>query len=153
METSTTGSNQTRFLIVQTIESVNQAKVFRAHAERQCLCGNLINALKLLANQQEDGDGLIQNIVTNLYEGSREGLANGLRDFIKIDNHRALEVGHLDEGSGKSKVRRPTGSEGYPGVTVRTSPDELTLRAEEVGTWKSYINVDHREKERWGLPR
>ena len=31
-----------------------------------CLCANLINALKLLANQQEDGDGLLQNIVTNL---------------------------------------------------------------------------------------
>ena len=25
-----------------------------------------------------------------------------------------------------------------------------TLRAEEVGTWKSYINVDHKAKERWG---
>ena len=35
---------------------------------------------------------------------------------------------------------------------VRESPDELTLRAEEVGTWKSYINVDHMEKERWGPP-
>ena len=31
----------------------------------------------------------------------------------------------------------------------RESPDELTLGAEEVGTWKSYINVDHVEKERW----
>ena len=33
---------------------------------------------------------------------------------------------------GTSKVRRPKGSEGYPEVTVRESPDELTLRAEEV---------------------
>ena len=45
-----------RLLVVQTGESVNQAKVFRAHAVPQGLCGNLINALKLLANQ-EDGDG------------------------------------------------------------------------------------------------
>ena len=37
-------------------------------------------------------------------------------------------------------------------MTVRESPDELTLRAEEVGTWKSYINVDHIAKERWGPP-
>ena len=51
------GSNQTGLLVVQTGESVNQAKVFRAHAVPQGLCGNLINALKLLANQQEDGDG------------------------------------------------------------------------------------------------
>ena len=30
-------------------------------------------------------------------------------------------------------------------MTVRESPDELTLGAEEVGTWKTYINVDHVE--------
>ena len=50
----------------------NQTKVFKAHAVPQGLCGTLINALKLLANQQEDGDGLIQNIVTNLCEVSRK---------------------------------------------------------------------------------
>ena len=33
-------------------------------------------------------------------------------------------------------------------MTVRESLDELTVRVEEVGTWKSYINVDHMEKER-----
>ena len=37
-------------------------------------------------------------------------------------------------------------------MTVRDSPDELTLRAEEVCTWKSYITVDHTEKERWCPP-
>ena len=67
-------------LVVQTGESVNQAKVFREHAVPQDLCANLINAMKLLANRQEDGDGLIQNIVTNLCEESREGFTNGLRE-------------------------------------------------------------------------
>ena len=94
-----------RLLVVQTGESVNQAKVFRAHAVPQGLCGNLINALKLLANQQEDGDGLIQNIVTNLCEGSRKGLTERLREFIQVDNHRALEVGHLSEGLGTFKTK------------------------------------------------
>ena len=42
---------------------IEQAKAFKAHAVPQGLCANLINALKLLANQQEDGDGLLQNIV------------------------------------------------------------------------------------------
>ena len=37
-------------------------------------------------------------------------------------------------------------------MTVSVSPDELMLRAEKVVTWKSYINVDHIEKERWGPP-
>ena len=108
--------------MVQTGESVNQAKVFRAHEVPQGLCGNLINALKLLSNQQEDGDGLIQNFVTNLYEESRNGLANGLREFIKIDNYRVFWVGDLNEGLGTLIVPRPKGSEGYPEVTVRESP-------------------------------
>ena len=87
-----------KFLVVQTGEGVNQAKVFKALAVPQGLCGNLINALKLLANQQEDGDVLIQNIVTNLCEVSTKGLTESLRKFKQIDNHRALEVAHLREG-------------------------------------------------------
>ena len=46
-----------RLLVVQTGESINQAKVFKAHAVLQGLCANLINALKLLANQQKNVDG------------------------------------------------------------------------------------------------
>ena len=57
---NTIGSNQTGFLVVQTGDGIDQAKVFKAHAVPQGLCANLINALKLLANQQEDGDGLLQ---------------------------------------------------------------------------------------------
>ena len=59
-----------RLLVVQTGESIDQAKVFKAHAVPQGLCANLINALKLSANQQEDGDGFLQNIVKDL---GREG--------------------------------------------------------------------------------
>ena len=68
----------------------------------------------LLANQQEEGDGLIQNIVTNLGERSRKGLTNGLREFIKIDNQHALEVGYLSKGMGTLKVRRPKVPEELP---------------------------------------
>ena len=100
-----------RLLVVRTDENVNQAKVFKAHAVPQDLCGNLINALKLLPNQQEDGDGLIRNIVTNLGEVIRKGLMEGLRNFIQVDNHRAFEVGHLREGLTSFKVRRQKGEE------------------------------------------
>ena len=98
--------------MVQTGESVHQAKAFKAHAVPQGSCGNLINASKLLANQQDDGDGLILTIVTNLCEVSRKGLTNGLRELINIDNHRALEVGYLSKGirifrgDCKGKLRR-----------------------------------------------
>ena len=35
-------------------------------------------------------------------------------------------------------------------MTVRESPDELTLRAEEVNTSKALIDVNHIELEKWG---
>ena len=94
-----------RLLAVQTGESVHQAKVFKAHAAPQGLCGNLISAPKLLANQQEDGDGLLQNIVTNFCEGSRKGLTEELRKFTQVDDHRAREVRHLGEGLGSLLLR------------------------------------------------
>ena len=111
VEKSTIGSNRTGFLVVQTGESVEQAKVFKARAIPQGLCEILTNALKLLSNQQEGGDGLLQNVVTNLGKGSRKGLTDGLRDFIKVDNHRALDVGELHRGTellkfGSQKFRK-----------------------------------------------
>ena len=47
-----------RLRVVQTGESIDQAKVFKAHAVPQGLRAKQINALKLLAIQQEDRDGL-----------------------------------------------------------------------------------------------
>ena len=37
-------------------------------------------------------------------------------------------------------------------MIARRSPDESTLRAEEVGTSKALIDVYHIEAERWALP-
>ena len=74
---------------------------------------NLINALKLLANQQENGDNLPENIVTNLGKGSTKNLTEGLRDFIKVDSHRALELGEVRRGTGTSKVRLMMASEAW----------------------------------------
>ena len=62
---------------------------------------------KLLANQQKDGDRPIQSIVADLGERSRKGIMEGLRNFIKVDDHCALEVGHLKEGTRSFEVRRP----------------------------------------------
>ena len=41
--------------------------------------------------------------MTGLGKGSRKGLTEGLREFIKIDGERALEVGFLNRGMGKLK--------------------------------------------------
>ena len=80
---------------------------------------------------------------------SRKGLTEGLREFIHIDNQRALEVGHLSQGMGTFKVRKQKVSRRMPGGNGQEHSDELMLRAEDVGTLKAYVNVDHIEKERW----
>ena len=152
VERNTIGSIQNRLLVVQTGESIDQAKVFKAHAVPQGLCANLINASKLLANQQEDGDGLILNIVTNLGKGSRKGLTEGLREFMKTHTERALKVGYLIQGMETFKVRKPKVPERCPEVTVRESSDELTLRAEEVGALKIHQCQPHRKREMGSLP-
>ena len=85
---------------MQAGESFEQAKVFKAHAVPQGLFANLINALNLLANQPEDGHGLQQSVVTNLGKGSTDGL----REFIRVDTDRALDV--------TLKVRKPKVPEG-----------------------------------------
>ena len=38
----------------------------------------------------------------------------------------------------------------YPEADIREGVDELTLRADEVGTQRAFINPDHIEVERWG---
>ena len=81
----------------------DEAKVFRTHAVPQGLCDNLINALKLLANQQKDGDIPIQNIIMGLKEKRRDRITSGLRSFIASDNHSAVEVGHLRRGHRPSR--------------------------------------------------
>ena len=48
-----------------------------AHAVPLGLCDNLINALKLLANQQKNCDSPIQSIATGLHERSIRGIMDG----------------------------------------------------------------------------
>ena len=87
-----------RILVVHLGANTNKAKVFRAHAAPQRPCDKLINALKLLANQQEDGDSPIQSIVTGLHERTSNRIKDGLRSCIERDNHKAVDVGHLRKG-------------------------------------------------------
>ena len=122
-----------RLSVVQTGDGIEQAKVFKAHAVPQCVCANLVNPLTLLANQQEDGDGLLQNIEKDLSKENRKVLTDGLRELIEVDNERALDVESLRRGTGTFQVRKPKVPEGCSEVIVRENPDKLTLRAEEVG--------------------
>ena len=64
----------------------------------RCVCGNLVNALKLLANQPKDGDSPIQSIVAGFCERSRNSIMEGLRHFIEKQRqssrseHRCMQL-------------------------------------------------------------
>ena len=83
-------------------------------------------------------------------KGSRKGIMDGLRSFIEADNHSAVDVGHLRKGIKIFNVQKPNFSEDCQEAAIRDGADELTLRAEEVGTLKVCINIDHVEDDRWG---
>ena len=55
----------------------------RMRCRKVCECGNLVNALKRLANQLKDGDSPIQSIVAGFCERSRNSITEGLRHFIE----------------------------------------------------------------------
>ena len=131
-----------RILVVQLGTNANEAKVFRAHAAPQGLCENLINALEA-AGEAADGwrqpdsehcDGLAR---------SRKGIMDGLRSFFEMDNHCALDVGHLRKGLRPFKVQKPKFSEDSPEAS-REGADDLTQRAEEVNTLKACITGENR---------
>ena len=69
----------------------------------------------------------------------------GLRNFFKVDNHCALEVDHLKDGTRTFEVRMQKFEEGCPKVSIRE-------RAEDVGFQKACINVDHIAEDRWRPP-
>ena len=126
-------------LVVQIGPNADRAKVFKAHAAPSGLCDNLINALKLLANQQKDGDSPIQSKKTALHERSRRDIMDGLRRFIEADHHSAVDVGDLRRGTISVNVRKPQFSEAFPGAVIRDGADELTLRADEMGAQRASL--------------
>ena len=108
---STTGGNRTGFWSYKQGNVLSRSRSSKRISVPQGLFANLVNALKLLANQQEDGDGLSQNIAKDLGKESRRGLTDGLREVIKVDNERALDVGALRRGMGTIEVRKPKAPE------------------------------------------
>ena len=75
-----------------------------------------------------------------------------LRKIFRGDNRSAVGVGHLRQGARPLHVQKTSFSEAYPEAAIRKGADESTLRADEVGTLRAFINTDHIEFERWGPP-
>ena len=135
--------------MVQIGANADRAKVFKAHAAPLGLCDNLINALEIFANQEKDGDSPIESIITGLHVRSRRDILGGLRKFIEADNHSAVDVGDLRRGTKSVEVKKLKFSETFPVAAIREGADELTLRADEVGSQRAFINTESIEFERW----
>ena len=127
-------------LVVQDSVDLREAKVFGAHAP-QGLC------------DQKDGDSPVENIVTGLQDKSRKGVMDGLRNFIEVDNHAAVNVGGLHRGIKSARVVRPNLLKvDYPEAVIREGADELSLRAAEVGVLRTFIDTADVEDLRWEPP-
>ena len=84
---------------------------------------------------------------------SRIDIIDGLRSFIEADNHSAVDVGGLRRCTIPVHVKKPQFSEVFPDAVIREGADELTLRAKEVGSRRTFIDTKHTyQVERWEPP-
>ena len=59
-----------------------------------------------------------------------------------------MDVGGLSRGTKSIQVKKPQVSEAFPEAVIREGADDLTLRAEEVGSLRTFIDTKHRGLER-----
>ena len=73
-------------------------KVFRAHGAWQGMCDNSIIYLKLLTNQQRDGDISVESLVTGLLEKKSQRYHGRDQEIHRSGHHDAVNVGGLRQG-------------------------------------------------------
>ena len=106
-------------------------------------------AFDLVAKDEAEKMSIVQEIMLKSTDYLR-------RIIAPVGGEGGVTMSYLcpncNRGTGTFIVRKPKGPEGGSDVTIRESPDELTLRAEDVNTLKAYIDVNHIKPERWGPP-
>ena len=91
------------------------------------MCENLVNALKLSANQQLGCDSLVQELVEGLEEGRRLKMTREL-----VDGHEAITIGDLEATFVSLSIVEPEfNKEDFPQARLRGTV-ELTPRKGEV---------------------
>ena len=111
--------------------------MFRAHG----VCDNLIHALKHSAHQQKDCDSPVKTVLQGLQERSRLKMMDGLTRFMMVDNFETVKVGDLDKNMESKKVVKPKFTTDFPDAVTREGADELTLRAEEAGMLRTFMDT------------
>ena len=80
------------------------------------MCDNLVNTLKLLANQQTGGYSPAEVLIEGFQERSRFTLMEELRMCITIDNHEAVKSGDLDKAQASLLVAKHKFTADFPEV-------------------------------------
>ena len=80
----------------------------------------MINALKLLAKQQEDGDSPVKMVVQGLQGKFGSEKMDGLRKCIAVDNHEAVKVGDVEKNMESKEVVKPKFTTDFPETVVRS---------------------------------
>ena len=77
---------------------------------------------------------------------------DGLWKFTAVDNHEAVKVGDLHQESRSKRVGRPRFATELSGAVIREGADELTLRAQEEGVLRTFIDTSNVGDQRWRPP-
>ena len=141
-----------RILVVQFGAKKDRAQVFKAHAAPLGLCDDLVNALKLLVNQQKMVIVRFKALKQACTKEAEEASWTGVRRLAEADNHSAVDVGDLRRGTPSVNEKEPQFSEAFPEAVIIEGANELTLRSDEVGTQRAFTNAEHIEFERWRPP-
>ena len=83
---------------------------------------------KLLANQQQGGDSLVEVLVEGLHERSRLKMMEELQRFITKDSHEVVKTGGWEKTQESLPVVKPKVTTDNPEVVVCEGADERTLR-------------------------
>ena len=123
--------------------------MYRAHAPPLGTCENLVNAIKLLADQQKDGGS---PVVQGFQEKSRLQMMDGLRRFIMVDNYGAVKGGDLEKNMVSRTVVKLNFTTKRLEAMVREGAGELTLRREEACLLRTIIDTTSVGDSRLGPP-
>ena len=109
-----------------------------------------MNALKLLANQQKDGDSPVKIQYKALLR--EKSAQNRAQSFIMVDNHEAVKDGDSEKNMESRKVVKPKFTTDFLDAMVREGADELTLRAVKEGMLRTFIDTTDAGDNGWEPP-
>ena len=128
--------------MIQDTEDASDVKALRVHVSPQGSDDNLLRALQWLANLQNEVDSLLSTVSPGIKARSRMETMDNLRQFIQVDNVEAVQIGHMKRNSEAIKVVRPLfDKETFSNAAFSENSDELTLRTEEAGVQRIFINT------------